>query len=374
MKIALMSGAVKNAGDFLIVDRARKILGDTYPQSMMVTYCRNFPLTSEQVKEINQMDFIVFAGGPFYKWNIYPQSLPLVENLDELKPPMFMLGGGWYGDTTKNKEVWSYKFSEQSKELLKRVQGDTDILGCRDYYAVKVLRENGIQSVLMTGCPAWYDIAKIGKRLDHSLHIDKIAVSDPADIFHFGGQSVEIVQYLRKKFPCSKIVYVFHRGTNADSYTSEKTAAKIGLLKEKLSEMQVRFYDIAYGCKGFKIYDDCDLHVGHRVHAHIYNLSQRKCSILVEEDSRGAGVNEALGLWGIKAYARKKGRNSSFSIKLYNKLFDYMQINKYCIKEIDCYLDYMLSTKADIMNFAYSGMEKYYNVMRLHVSSLEKFL
>ena len=71
-----------------------------------------------------------------------------------------------------------------------------------------------------------------------------------------------------------------------------------------------------------------------------------------------------------RAYCNGREENR----KMGKRAFDYMQINKYCIKEIDCYLDYMLSTKADIMNFAYSGMEKYYNVMRLHVSSLEKFL
>lgn len=44
------------------------------------------------------------------------------------------------------------------------------------------------------------------------------------------------------------------------------------------------------------------MHIGFRVHAHIYNLSRRNCSVLIEEDGRGAGVNQALGLCPITAY------------------------------------------------------------------------
>ena len=40
-----------------------------------------------------------------------------------------------------------------------------------------------------------------------------------------------------------------------------------------------------------KIYDDCSLHIGFRVHAHIYNISRGNQSILIDEDSRGKGFN-----------------------------------------------------------------------------------
>lgn len=44
----------------------------------------------------------------------------------------------------------------------------------------------------------------------------------------------------------------------------------------------------------FEQYDSCFLHIGFRVHAHIYNLSQGNVSILINEDARGIGVNHAL--------------------------------------------------------------------------------
>jgi len=53
---------------------------------------------------------------------------------------------------------------------------------------------------------------------------------------------------------------------------------------------------IADGLDKFKaLYDLTDLHVGYRVHAHIYSLSQQSASILINEDTRGVGQVTALG-------------------------------------------------------------------------------
>ena len=94
MKIALLSGAVKNAGDFLITKRSIELLLDVLPNVHITTYIRNSVLSAGQVEEINGMDSIIIAGGPYYKWDLYPQSMPLVNDLSELKPKVFMMGGG----------------------------------------------------------------------------------------------------------------------------------------------------------------------------------------------------------------------------------------------------------------------------------------
>jgi hypothetical protein len=43
------------------------------------------------------------------------------------------------------------------------------------------------------------------------------------------------------------------------------------------------------------IYKECDLHIGSRLHAHLYFLSQAKKSYLVSVDGRAGGFAEALG-------------------------------------------------------------------------------
>ena len=374
MRIALLSGAVKNAGDYLITERCADILHSVYPDAVIDRYIRNNPLSQYQLNEINGSDCIIIGGGPCYKKNLYPNTIPLSENLDLIKPKIFMMGCGWYGSTTDSDEIWNYKFSKSTIALLNRVASDSHTLGCRDYYAVKVLQGNGLKNSLMTGCPAWYDLEKLTSRLPAKVEIRRIAVSDPAEITHYGAQSFAVCNYLKSRYPEAEFHYFFHRGTKSDQFTDRKNAAAIEALSGKLQDSGFSVHDIAYSAEGFSLYDSCDLHVGHRVHAHIYNLSQRKESILIEEDSRGAGVNEALGLWGIKAYKRKKKSTSAFAVKAYNKLFDYTLSDPYVLHNLSAYLDYMENTRFQIMNQAFSQMECYYQSMLQYTGNIVRIL
>ncbi len=370
MKIALLSGAVKNAGDYLITRRSRSLLLHMYPDAEIKVYNRNVPLTEEKLAEINTADAAVIGGGPCYKWDIYPKHIPLVQDLNEIKPKLFLLGCGWYGATAEPAEVWNYRFNESSMELLRRVEKDSGKLGCRDNYAVRVLKANGLENAVMTGCPAWYDISKIGKRLEPLKEINRIAVSDPAEIRHNGEQSIRLCEYLKQRYPRAEFRYVFHRGMKVDKYTNAETVEYIEGMKTRLLALGFTVHDISYSDKGFSLYDDCDLHVGHRVHAHIYNLSQRHASLLIEEDARGAGVNEPLGLWGIRAYSRKKGMSSGFFVKAYNKVFDYTKENPYVMQEVETYLDQLEASGFQDMNRAFGLMEAYFGIMKDHVGTL----
>jgi len=372
MRIILLSGAVKNAGDYLITHRTKELFTKLLPTAEQKVLIRNVPMSEERFAELNDGDLVVISGGPVYKWDFFPKWMPLTGNLSAVKPKMAILGGGWYGSSTDEKEVWNYKFNESTMELLRRVEKDTKYLGCRDYYAARVLRTNGIKFSTMTGCPAWYDVKKIGQRLDMPKEIRKIAVSDPAEIRHNGEQSLRICEFLKKKYPGAEFHYVFHRGTTVDKYTDQETVNLIDGMKTKLLAMGYTIHDIASGYQGFHLYDDCDLHVGHRVHAHIYNLSQRNASILIEEDARGAGVNEPLGLWSIKAYSRKKGMNSSFFVKAYNKVFDYTKENPYVLNDLESYLANLESSGFIEMNQAYAKMEFYFERMVDFVEGLAK--
>lgn len=374
MKIALLSGAVKNAGDYLITDRCSQVLQAVYPDAEISRYIRNHPLPQEQLEEVNDADCVIIGGGPCYKRNLYPDSIPFVSDLKLVKPKIFMMGCGWYGAVTSPAEIWNYKFSSSSMEFLNRVVSDSGVLGCRDYYAVRVLQANGFRNSLMTGCPAWYDLGKLGARLPAKTEIHSIAVSDPADVVHYGAQSLAICRYLKGRYPDAQLHYVFHRGTKADQYTGQKKATAAEELSVRLRDEGITVHDIAYGSAGFSLYDGCDLHVGHRVHAHIYNLSQRKRSILIEEDSRGAGVNEPLGLWSIKAYHRKKTGASPLLVKAYSKVFGYPLPNPYVVDDLQAYLNCLENTDFRLMNQAFSQMEAYYENMLAYTLNIRKKL
>lgn len=364
MKICVMSGAVNNAGDYLITERCEKLIQSIYPDTEIVRVIRNYPIVS-QLDLINECDCIIFAGGPGYRDDVYPNVFPLVENLEDICPPMAYIGGGCGVKKSlymeKQIEKFPYAFNEQTQKFLNRIVKDTGVLGCRDWNTVRLLQANGYNNVLMTGCPAWYDIKSIGVHeiADEKKQINRICVSDSAASEYHGEQVLELLKYLRKRFPKASITYVLHKGKNKDA-----TINVVETINRRWGG-DIKCVDISGSAEGFKIYDDCDFHVGFRVHAHIYNLSIRNRTILIEEDVRGSGVNNALGLWRIMAENEpqmsagcKWGKKKRRPEKL---------LNEKLILQIDSYLNNILYSDDAIFTAAFQNIDSYYEVMKKHI-------
>lgn len=364
MKFSVLSGAIKNAGDYLIVERSIQLLKYVYPKCEIKIFNRNQPLI-ESVDEINNSDALIFAGGPVLAMDIYPKDMPLVPDLNQITTKMFTIGLGWYGKNNLDSTIYEdYKFSQETLRLVERMEQDGKI-SCRDWYTVRILKNQGFKNVVMTGCPAWYDLSAI-HQVGLSEHIcmpyKKICISDPGYSINVE-RSYELAKYLKEKFPKSNIYFVFHRGIAPD----EKTAVKRGKMNldlvEKLNMLNVKVHDISYSANGFSIYDDCDLHVGFRVHAHIYNISKRNISILLEEDGRGAGVNEALGLYGIKPY-HYRNNNELNKVEL--------EENAFYLQNLDAYLDILQDNNFTPLKQAYYAQSLYFEMMIKHIETLQK--
>ena len=370
-KFAMMSGALKNAGDFLIVKRSRELLEYVYPGAEF-TYFNRCTSMEPHLEELNQMEAMVFCGGPAYLPQLYPGVFPLVEDLGRIRVPMFALGLGWFGSSIANKAVYHYPFSEPTIKFLKRVESDTKSLGCRDWYSVNVLRSNGIYSGKMTGCPAWYNLGFLKESGFHSANpydVKKICISDPANA---GSMEylVDVTAYVSQVFPKAELTVVFHRGMKADGYTDPHTAQRIAWAVEECKKAGAQCVDISYGEEGFSAYDNCDLHLGFRVHAHIYNLSRRNISILIEEDARGAGVNGALGLSHVAAYdfGVKAAQDGERIVTTLGTV-----PNQYLLQMVDDYLNNLYQSDFLQIKNAYRMMQEYFEIVVKHVESLGSF-
>lgn len=356
MRIALLHGAVVNAGDFLIWERSEKLLRYYYPDSEINSYYRNQPI-DDVIDEINEHDIMILAGGPGYNAVFYPDLMPLVPDLNDIKIPIMFLGMGWYGINNDSYTLYNYIFNDEFKELLTRADRDTHILGCRDFYSTRVLNNNGYRNALMTGCPAWYDLEKINQLTYNGNglnNVKKICISNCQGRDYLKA-ILKIIAFLREYFGKEvEINYVVHRGID------EEVMDIIGGFLEK---QNVNTCDISGSADGFKIYDDCDLHIGFRVHSHIYNLSKRNLSILIEEDSRGMGVNEALGLPRIAPFiqAYHEGRMARIH-------------NEYMIKEIEDYLNELKYHKYKRIENAFVTMRSYFDNMEKQIMSIEKIV
>lgn len=143
MKILMLSGAYKNAGDFLIVERSRLLLKHFIPDCEIETLMANEPL-EDKLEHVNRFDWLVFPGGLGYLYNYYPDFVRLTENLSDIKPRMLIAGMGWQGVDDSDKTVEQYRFSSKTIELFQRVLKDCGFLGCRDNYSVRVLKNSGL--------------------------------------------------------------------------------------------------------------------------------------------------------------------------------------------------------------------------------------
>lgn len=295
MKIAMMGGAYVNSGDFLIEQRSKKLL-ETILGADVDILKRDISYDM-QIEHLNKYDEIVFAGGPIFQTDIYPTHIPFVSDLKRIEIPIRILGGGWKGQNISPKEMYrNYIYDNDMMRFIQEIS-EQYAVGCRDWYTVRNLLKSGISNTVMTGCPAWYDMTKIcdlslSKRYEDASIRDSIAIgiSDPAlvgNIRYF----YELIHIIERNYADAKIKVFYHRGI------SSKDMQIMELLCKK--NANISYVDMSGSCDKFAEYDECFMHIGFRVHAHIYNLSQGNVSVLINEDARGVGVNHALGLENI---------------------------------------------------------------------------
>lgn len=366
MRILLLHGAIKNAGDFLIKHRVEQLLKNNLNSCDIYSIWEGESLNPQR-HLIDECDAIVFGGGPFFTSRIYPHDIPFVENLDEINKPMINLGGGWFGSDGSSKSIFNYTLDSSSQNLLKHIEKSAGVLSCRDWQTTNMLRKKGFKAE-MHGCPAWYDMDYLSKKLELK-DVKRICISDPAMLSNLEAAR-NLVTWTRSKYKNAEILYIFHRGMWGDDDGKQGKIREQGI-KGILEKNHVKCVNIAGGCEGFSIYDTCQLHIGFRVHAHIYNMSHRNLSILIEEDGRGAGVNQALGFNSIYAYDESKQYKNQIIVKLKNKINP--TNNSYIIDELECQLQRIEDTNGMEYEQAFTRMRYYYQQMQKHVRNIEKW-
>lgn len=327
MKILFLSRPITNGGDFLFSQRAKELLCTNLPHAEVTVH---HLLDVMNVAYINTFDKLVIAGGPLYDNRFLTrEAIPFLSFLSEINPPIHFLSNGWYGNNINKNFIYKYRFYDSVIADLKYIEGHGGSFSCRDYITETILRNVGLKKVYMVGCAAWYDTEKLEdyklRNLDFS-NIRKIAISDQGMTKESKWHEVKfqqtkkLVEFVQNRFPETEIVFTFNGGIDT-KYSGEFNRR----ICEFLSEMNILFHDLSGSMEGFHVYDDVDLHIGYRVHSHIYCLSQGVSSILIEEDARGGGVNQALGLPDIQNYAINDGVMFVENSYLFRELEFYLQ-------------------------------------------------
>ena len=287
--IVTLTGALKNVGDFLIAERARALLA-RFVDAEQLDLPRQASLTP-RLAEVNRARAVVLCGGPAYASDIYPRIFPLTENLERLVAPPVALGLGWSGKPFNRPE--DFRFTAQSQLLLQRLHAGGRASSVRDDITLAILRREGFASAVMTGCPVWYDLESLGRPYRHAPEVRRLVFTTPANI-RLTRQTLAVMRLLARRFPRAERICAFHRGIRPDRHTSWHQGAGYLAWAAAAAALGYRVRDVAYDTARIAFYADCDLHVGFRVHAHLYFLSKRLASLLINEDGRGAGMAVSL--------------------------------------------------------------------------------
>lgn len=355
--------SIKNVGDFLIKEYGKNIINHVKPEKKLVEF-KSYKSLDDKLDILNEAELIIINGGPGYQPNMYPKVYPLVEDLNRIETPITYLGGGWRGFPGDEISVENYKFSEESKILLDKIS--KDIGGsCRDFLTQRALENNGYDNFVMTGCPVWYDIEHLGEEMKIPENIEKLVFTTPAKEIYLD-QSLRVLDVLAELFNDAKKYCSFHRGIEEDKHTSKNEEKFYKKIAQKAETEGYIVKDTSYDTKKLDFYQDCDLHVGYRVHGHLYFLAHRLPSILIEEDGRGRGANESLGLPRLPAWSRRFMHEKIPSKFL--KFKPFVSANKHIPRMVKHTLNEELENDFQRIQYTSERIDKYFENMEKFVN------
>lgn len=309
-KILIAGRPYSNGGDFLIYDRIVRTLKRAYPEASVELNLDND--AQFQIEKLNEYDAIVTGGGGAQYAEAYVRTSFFYQHIDEIMVPIHYMGTGLYGADGEDATIYEYPYSEEMIAYFHKVVERGGQLASRDWTVDTVLRNSGVKGVIMAGCPAWYNLELLDKPEDDVIFqggfagrtVKTIAVSNHGltknaqDHDKKLSQIEGVITFLQGKFPDAKLLLTFN-----DGYLTKYSKNYNLTLKEWAGEHGVTCVDLSGAAEKFKELDGIDMHVGFRVHTHIYCVSRMIPSLLIEEDIRGYGMNETLCLPHITAYA-----------------------------------------------------------------------
>lgn len=293
MKYTLFHGAKKNVGDYLIRNRAKNLLfhyTDVEEEDLLELEMVRKNISREDFSRVRGTDATIIAGGPAYGSGDFASIYPSLPDLLDADVPVFPLGPGWKGTSEDD-----FRFTDKSLDLIERIHERIEFSGVRDLPTKRVLQEHGISNVELVGCPAWYDIETLGKSFEKPSTVESIAISTVVpQSRYYRKQFRYLLQRVSDEFPNTNLSCWFHRGLSHDDHTPFIRSLHLKRFKRVANKNGYTILNPAYEPEKLEQYRDIDLHIGYRVHGHIYFLAMRHPSYLFQVDGRGTGVSESL--------------------------------------------------------------------------------
>ncbi|MCL2919638.1 polysaccharide pyruvyl transferase family protein [Shewanella litorisediminis] len=261
----------QNIGDQLITDSLIAMIKEIYPLAEIVTFWREdkFEEVSSELKHSDHIIFACLAIRPDFATKEYPY----IQRLIDMDIPMSIISAGTSLDVSGTSDLDGY-LSKNSIEVLKKLDNKVKAFGVRGALSYKFLKDLGLNNIVHTGDVAFYSKPHRNKPFEQPGSIKEIVISDPHRAVAYKNSFIELVSQLKSNFPDANLTVALH-GKNP---LISKLCTNFGLKCESIYKNK-EF--------GLEIYDNADMHIGFRVHAHVSMLKRRKISYLLEQDGRG---------------------------------------------------------------------------------------
>jgi hypothetical protein len=266
----------KNIGDRLITNKLKELLSEIGDYSYKIVW-RAAPWA--EVKDI-----VLFADHVFFaclaiRPNMHIDEYPYLTQVAESGVPFSVISAGTDLKVSDFESIFK-GFSEGSIRALKLVNERAVSLTTRGYLSQEFCLNMGLKNFKFSGDVAFYNRV-LNEPFISNIDIKKIVISDPHRAELYIESFVCLHAGLRNQFPRAEIVVAQHGVNNVVDTFCKNNDIKTVKIYERPD-------------KGLEIYDNADLHVGFRVHAHVSALSRKVYSYLLEQDGRGCDYGLTL--------------------------------------------------------------------------------
>lgn len=268
----------RNVGDAMITQSAIELIKCRYAEFEPHIVYREKSLDGFTKRQKHN----VIAPGFSVANNTYPDLFPLFEDLDRMKN-FFPLGCSFQSTLPG---VSAFNDNSYNKETLVFLQSMAERFGpfpCRDQLIVNRLKRLGIPAFYM-GDLVLFDHNNNGREPILPKHIGSVVISLQHHIRYIE-QVISLMKRIKRRFPDAKR-YVSMQSAPNNMYK---------ILAVRAKEIGFEVLEVGGPAENLEVYSNIDLHIGYRLHGHIYFLRQRKPSILLIEDTRAFGFSRTQG-------------------------------------------------------------------------------
>ena len=271
-KIVLYNPAISslNIGDEIIAKSCKQNLDKIFNNDMYIEISTHLPVNNSYLKRIKDVRHSFVLGSNllmpkldarFRQWDIK------MWNVEYMKP-VILMGVGW------NK--YSTKTTTYTKNLYKRLLSDKYLHSVRDIYTEQKLKEIGINNVINTGCPSFWELTK-----EHCQDIPKRkankVVFTLTDYKRDFVKDKKLLEILKRNY---KEVLFWIQGSDDYEYFKQiNTNNNIQIIPPKLEEFD-------------KILKTNVDYIGTRLHGGIRAIQHKCRSIILAVDNRATELNK----------------------------------------------------------------------------------